>query len=186
MNSWKWEARSIWSISSEEAALAFATADVSASIWQVGKKGVPMKVIRAMEMKKSRRGGEAPRKDEDCREGEEHFEGNVWSQAMLPSIRPSQLRANLITFEPETRTNWHKHPDFQILYVVAGKGRIRCTDGAGNEGTFEIAAGDLVHIGTEKHWHGAAPDSFMIHIAINTGETCWMGKVQDEEYMRGI
>jgi hypothetical protein len=29
-------------------------------------------------------------------------------------------------------------------------------------------------------------DSFMIHIAINTGKTCWLEKVQDEEYMRGI
>ena len=145
-----------------------------------------MKVIRAMEMKKSRRGDEAPRKDEDCREDEEHFEGNVWMQAMLPPIRPSGLRANLITFEPEARTNWHKHPEFQILYVIAGKGRIRSSDGTGNEETFEIAPGDVVQIGTEKHWQGAAPDSFMIHIAINTGTTCWLEKVQDEEYERGF
>jgi hypothetical protein len=30
------------------------------------------------------------------------------------------------------------------------------------------------------------PDSFMIHIAINTGKTYWLEKVQDEENMRGI
>lgn len=138
-----------------------------------------MKVIRAMEMT-SQRGGEAFRGDE------EHFEGNVWIQAMLPPIEPSLLRANLITFEPGARTNWHSHPEFQILYVVAGKGRIRSSDEAGNEETFKIAAGDMVHIGTEKHWHGAAPDSFLIHIAINTGETCWMEQVQDEEYGRGF
>jgi hypothetical protein len=30
------------------------------------------------------------------------------------------------------------------------------------------------------------PDSFMIHIAINTGKTCWLEEAQDEEYLRGI
>jgi quercetin dioxygenase-like cupin family protein len=119
-----------------------------------------MKVIRALEIKNAPRGDEAPHEDEDCREGEEHFEGNVWMQAIFPPIEPSLLRANLITFRREARTNWHKHAEFQILYVVAGKGRIRSSDGSGNEETFEIAAGDIVHIGTEKHWHGAAPESF--------------------------
>lgn len=94
-----------------------------------------MKVIRAMEMKKSRR------------RDEKHFEGTVWLHEMLPRSDPNQLRANLIFFEPEARTNWHKHPEFQILYVVAGKGRIRCSDESGNEQSFEIAAGDIVHIG---------------------------------------
>jgi len=138
-----------------------------------------MRVIRAMEMK-SRRG------DEDCREDEEHFEGTVWLQAMLPPLEPNGLRVYLIFFMPGARTNWHVHPEFQILYVMAGKGRVRSSDGTGNEQTFEIAAGDVVHLGKEKHWHGAAPDSFMIHIAINTGTTCWMEKVQDEEYERGF
>jgi quercetin dioxygenase-like cupin family protein len=132
-----------------------------------------MKVIRAMEMK-SRRGDE------------KHFEGTVWLEAMLPSLEPNGLRVYLVFFEPGARTNWHKHPEFQILYVVAGKGRIRSSDGTGNEQTFEIAAGELVQIGQEKHWHGAAPDSFLIHMAINTGKTCWMEKVQDREYERGF
>jgi len=132
-----------------------------------------MKVIQATKMT-SRRGNE------------EHFVGNVWLHEMLPPMEPNQLRANLIYFEPCARTNWHSHPEFQILYVVAGNGRIKSMDGSGNEQASEISAGDIVHNGEEKHWHGAAPDSYLIHIAINLGTTCWMGVVDDEEYMRGF
>jgi quercetin dioxygenase-like cupin family protein len=32
----------------------------------------------------------------------------------------------------------------------------------------EIGPGDVVYFApAEKHWHGAAPDTFMVHIAIN-------------------
>jgi quercetin dioxygenase-like cupin family protein len=150
------------------------------------KKGVTMRVIRAMEMKESRHGDEAPRGDEDCREDEKHFEGNVWLEAILPPIEPNGLRVYLVFFWPGARTNWHVHPEFQIMYVVAGKGRVESSDESGNKQAFEIAPGDIVRIKKERHWHGAAPDSFMIHIAINTGKTCWLEKVPDEGYQRGF
>ena len=73
-----------------------------------------------------------------------------------------------------------------VLYVLTGERRISSSDKTGHRQTSEIAAGDIVHIGTEKHRHGAAPDSFMIHMAINTGTTCWMERVQDEAYERGF
>ena len=76
-----------------------------------------MKVIRATETEKSRRGDEAPRKDADCREDKDHFEGNVSLQSMFEPLEPNQLRAYLVHFEPEARTNWHKHPEFQILHT---------------------------------------------------------------------
>jgi hypothetical protein len=37
-----------------------------------------------------------------------------------------------------------------------------------------------------KHWHGAAPDSWLTHIAISTnaqrGDAEWLEPVTDEEY----
>jgi hypothetical protein len=51
-----------------------------------------------------------------------------------------------------------------------------------------IHPGDIVYFAPgEKHWHGAAPDSFMVHIAVNPainsdGGTNWMAPVSDEEY----
>ena len=35
----------------------------------------------------------------------------------------------------------------------------------------------------EWHWHGAAPDHFMVHIAIwNDDDAIWGAHVTDEEY----
>ena len=51
-----------------------------------------------------------------------------------------------------------------------------------------IGTGDVVYFSPdEKHWHGAGPDTFMVHIAINPanttgGGTDWMEPVADEEY----
>jgi quercetin dioxygenase-like cupin family protein len=55
----------------------------------------------------------------------------------------------------------------------------------------EIGPGDVVYFApAEKHWHGAAPDTFMVHIAINPatnsdGGTDWMEPVTDEQYAGG-
>lgn len=129
-----------------------------------------MRVIRAMEMK-SRRGDEARRGDDDCREDEEHFEGNVWLQAMFPPLQPSKFRVNLVIFEPGARTNWHKHPEFQILYVVAGKGRVESSDESGNRQGFEIAAGDIVHLGRHalpipQYWECGAGIHYRHHACL--------------------
>ena len=52
----------------------------------------------------------------------------------------------------------------------------------------EIQAGDVVLFAPdEKHWHGAGPDTFMVHIAITPaisteGGTDWLEPVADEDY----
>jgi quercetin dioxygenase-like cupin family protein len=92
-----------------------------------------------------------------------------------------------VLFEPAARTNWHAHPEGQILYVVTGEGRAQ-KDG---ESVVEIRAGDVVYFApNEKHWHGAGPDTFMVHVAVNPaaasdGGTDWMEPVTDEEYSGG-
>ena len=60
--------------------------------------------------------------------------------------------------------NWHTHPEGQILHVLAGTGRAATESGP----VTEINTGNVVYFAPgEKHCHGAAPDAFMVHLAIN-------------------
>ena len=90
--------------------------------------------------------------------------------------------ANVI-FEPKARTNWHTHPKGQVLLVLAGKGFYK------EEGkpVQILKKGDVVNIPPNvKHWHGAAPDSKLIHVAISNYKddknVIWGEHVTDDEY----
>ncbi len=122
-------------------------------------------------------------KDMETRQGpEDWFTGTVWMDAA--AVETPGAGIFRVLFEPGARTNWHTHPEGQILYIVTGEGR------AQREGELlvEIGPGDVVYFAPgEKHWHGAAPETFMVHIAVNPaassyGGTDWMEPVTDEEY----
>jgi len=88
-----------------------------------------------------------------------------------------------VTFDPGARTAWHTHPAGQTLVVTAGTGRVQ----RWGDPVDEIRQGDVVWIPPgQKHWHGAAPNSSMTHIAITEqldGKTVeWMEKVSDAQY----
>ena len=113
----------------------------------------------------------------------ETFSGRVWS---TPLSRAADRTVTVIgvIFEPGARTFWHSHPDGQVLYVATGRGRVGSADGR----VTEVAAGDVVYAGAgEKHWHGAAPSSHMMHLSITSGgATEWEPKeVSDQEYSGG-
>lgn len=99
-----------------------------------------------------------------------------------PSGEPF-ISGGYITFEPGARTFWHTHPTEQYLFITFGKGRI----GGWNGSVREVRAGDMVYCPRGvKHWHGAAPDAAMTHLAI-TGMVDgknhdWMEEVTDEQY----
>jgi quercetin dioxygenase-like cupin family protein len=123
-------------------------------------------------------------KDMETRRGpEDWFTGDVWLEtASVPKPGAGLFR---VLFEPGARTNWHTHPEGQFLFVVTGAGR------AGTEGgpVEEIEAGDVVFFAPgERHWHGAGPDTFMVHIAITPaistdGGTDWLEPVTDGDYL---
>lgn len=114
---------------------------------------------------------------------EEWFTGAVWMDA-APAGPPPDAGVFRVLFEPGARTNWHTHPEGQILHVVTGEGRAQRE----GEPVVGIGPGDVVYFAPgEKHWHGAGPETFMVHIAINPsnttgGGTDWMEPVTDEEY----
>lgn len=90
-----------------------------------------------------------------------------------------------VTFEPGCRNNQHKHPGGQILLVTGGKGYYQ----EWGKPAKKLHAGDVVNIPADvKHWHGAAKDSWFVHLAVEAdaskGSTEWLEPVSDEEYER--
>ena len=95
----------------------------------------------------------------------------------------ARLASNRVSFEPGARTAWHTHPLGQTLYVISGCGRVQALGGP----VREIRPGDVVWIPPgEKHWHGAAPNNAMTHIAmqeaLDGSYVTWMEHVTDADY----
>jgi quercetin dioxygenase-like cupin family protein len=115
---------------------------------------------------------------------EDKFTGTVLVDAIQNPSEQSTLSCGHVRFTPGARTAWHTHPKGQTLYITDGVGRVGRRDG----GVEEIRPGDVVFIEpNEEHWHGAASDRFMAHVAIaeadeNGQVVTWSEHVTDEEY----
>lgn len=112
-----------------------------------------------------------------------YFTGTVWQDVVIEAPDPARVKALIVSFEPGARTHWHTHPLGQTLHVLSGAGRVQAEGGP----VREIRAGDTVWIPPgEKHWHGAAPDAFMAHLAIqealNGEQVHWLEPVTDDAY----
>ena len=113
----------------------------------------------------------------------ESFTGTVWQDPIIEAPAPARVRAARVTFAPGARTHWHTHPLGQTLHVVLGRGRVQLWGGP----IREIGPGDTVWIAPgEKHWHGAGPNSAMMHIAmqeaLDGSHVVWLEPVTDEQY----
>jgi quercetin dioxygenase-like cupin family protein len=110
----------------------------------------------------------------------DHVTGTSWNDPVLSG--PDGTAIGHVFFEPGARTHWHTHANGQILQVTSGRGVIRARDGSGGV----IAVGDTVLIPAgEEHWHGAAPDSYLVHISITREAPDWLEEVSEEDYARG-
>ena len=90
-----------------------------------------------------------------------------------------------VTFEPRCRNNWHVHHGaVQVLICVSGKGWYQ----EWNKPAVPLTPGTVIAIPEGvKHWHGAAADSWMQHLAIHTQEQPgatneWLEPVSDTQY----
>jgi quercetin dioxygenase-like cupin family protein len=113
--------------------------------------------------------------------GSDNFNGTVWLK-MLTAFDPACPIGN-VTFEPGCRNNWHKHAGGQILLVTGGRGYYQ----QWGKPARELHAGDVVNIPADvKHWHGAAKESWFVHLAIEVnpekGPATWLEPVADEDY----
>jgi quercetin dioxygenase-like cupin family protein len=111
----------------------------------------------------------------------EMFAGDVWFDVIA---RGDRMRINSVHFGPGARTAWHSHAAGQTLHVTEGVGRVQSRGGE----VVEIRPGDTISTPPgEWHWHGAAPDHFMTHLAMweapaDGPESEWGEHVSDEEY----
>ncbi|MFQ8706486.1 MAG: carboxymuconolactone decarboxylase family protein [Thomasclavelia sp.] len=108
-------------------------------------------------------------------------------QSYLAPLSTSQVGIYNVTFEPKCRNNWHIHHakkgGGQILICISGQGYYQ----EWGKKAVLLKEGDVINIPVGiKHWHGAAPNSWFSHIAVEVpGENCtneWLEEVSDEEY----
>jgi quercetin dioxygenase-like cupin family protein len=116
---------------------------------------------------------------------EQYFSGRVQIRPLFSASEPARMSCGCVTFDPCARSAWHTHPLGQTLIVMSGRGFVQSWGGP----VREIRAGDVIWTPPgEKHWHGAAPDSSMTHIAIQEAldgkNVDWMEKVTDDEYRK--
>ena len=117
----------------------------------------------------------------------EWFTGDVFIDFIAQTHGTPQASVAHVHFTPGARTAWHTHPLGQTLFVVSGTGRVQSWGGE----VREIKAGDVVWIPpNEKHWHGAAPTTTMVHVAtqeaLDGKHVAWMEHVTDQQYQAPV
>jgi quercetin dioxygenase-like cupin family protein len=114
----------------------------------------------------------------------EWFTGDVYVDAVAAPSGMSRVSAASVHFTPGARSAWHTHPFGQTIFVTEGVGLCQRRGGP----IEVIRPGDRVFFEpSEDHWHGAAPDHFMTHLAMQEVDdegnpASWGEKVSDEEY----
>jgi quercetin dioxygenase-like cupin family protein len=114
----------------------------------------------------------------------EWFTGAVFIDLVATPTGHSRITASSVHFTPGARTAWHTHPNGQTIFVTEGVGLAQR-----RRAPIEvIRPGDRVFFEPgEHHWHGAAPNRFMTHLAMldvdDKGNTAtWADQVTDAEY----
>jgi quercetin dioxygenase-like cupin family protein/alkylhydroperoxidase/carboxymuconolactone decarboxylase family protein YurZ len=111
-----------------------------------------------------------------------NFSGTAWVSRLLQMDATGTYSIGNVIFEPGARTNWHTHPAGQTLLVLEGTGWYQ----EKGKPARSITKGDVVVIPPDiEHWHGAAKDSSLTHLAITNrkdGGVKWLHPVSDAAY----
>jgi quercetin dioxygenase-like cupin family protein len=114
----------------------------------------------------------------------EWFTGAVFIDSLAAPSGSSRVSASSVHFTPGARTAWHTHPNGQTIFVTEGIGLAQRRGGP----IEVIRPGDRVFFEPgEDHWHGAAPNRYMTHIAMldvddQGNPATWGDHVTDDEY----
>ena len=111
-----------------------------------------------------------------------YFTGQAWL-ARLTTDAAQNVPVSNVTFSPGCRNNWHSHTGGQLLIAVGGRGYYQ----EKGRPARELLPGDVVEIAPDVvHWHGAAPDSWFSHLAVEcnpaTNVNTWLEPVDDAQY----
>jgi len=115
---------------------------------------------------------------------EDWFTGSVYVDAVAAPADGSRISASSVHFTPGARTHWHTHPNGQTIWVTEGVGHCQRRGGP----VEVIRPGDRVFFEPgEDHWHGAAANRFMTHVAIvevddEGNAATWGDEVTEQEY----
>lgn len=115
----------------------------------------------------------------------EYFTGTVWLDEITTAPYASDVRVVVATFAAGARTAWHTHPHGQLLQILSGHGRVQR---AGDK-VMEVKPGDVIWFEPgERHWHGAAANYGMSHLAVQradeSGKTAnWQEHVLEADYL---
>jgi quercetin dioxygenase-like cupin family protein len=105
------------------------------------------------------------------------FTGMVWADSRLRA--DEGVIVNDVFFPPCARTHWHSHEHGQLLFVTHGLGLVQVK----GEDAAWIGPSDVIYFPAgEEHWHGAGPETYLVHTAISLGQTDWHDSVSAEEY----
>lgn len=116
----------------------------------------------------------------------QYFSGKSWL-AILTSDKSLNVPIANVTFEPGCRNNWHTHTGGQILIAVGGEGYYQ----ERGKKARRLVPGDIVEIAPGvEHWHGAAPQSWFSHLAVECNpagnRNTWLAPVSDREYEEAV
>jgi quercetin dioxygenase-like cupin family protein len=103
------------------------------------------------------------------------FSGVVSLKRLVAEASPAGVRLYQVSFEPGSRTFWHRHDGEQLLFVTVGTCQVQKRGGP----IVELGVGDVAKFAAgEEHWHGAASGTAMEHLAITGGKrTHWLEEV---------
>jgi quercetin dioxygenase-like cupin family protein len=114
----------------------------------------------------------------------EWFTGVVFIDAVAAPSNGSRLSASNVHFTPGARTAWRTHPNGQTIWVTEGIGLAQSRGGP-----IEVIRPDdrVFFAPGEDHWHGAAPNRFLVHLAMldvddEGNAAVWGEHVTDVEY----
>ena len=138
--------------------------------------------LHALNMEEAKKVSPFPVGDKLPEQFSKYFTGQAWL-APLTIGKALNVPVSNVTFSPGCRNNWHSHTGGQLLIAVGGRG---CYQEKGRPARL-LVPGDVVEIAPDVvHWHGAAPDSWFSHLAVEcnpqTNANTWLEPVDDAQY----
>ena len=98
------------------------------------------------------------------------------------ALDATNISAGRRYFEAGARSNWHAHPNGQLILNEKGTG-LHQIEGKPIQ---RLAPGDSVYVGPGvMHWHGAAPDAALTQVNIGFGGTTKWGDAVSDAVYRG-
>ena len=148
-----------WADPSEEVTVSFRDQSKTTTAGADGKWSLKLDPVKASEAAQAMTvaAGTESVKVEDV------LVGDVWVDMIVDSPVP-RLQIGVCRFAPWSRTAWHHHALGQTLHVTEGIGLVQARGGD----VIVMHPGDTVYTPPgEWHWHGAADNHFMTHLAIS-------------------